>query len=206
MNRILISNLALFLLWNVDAQTAGTPQKVNPIYPSNVPTTALPPYDTATPKKCTDGWQSSSAYKLCTGGEVGTDPQNPRTCLLQNVTCQGTFTTSISVQPHQLANLTVCSGYLTIGDCPSSPPTPAQCLQNWKQSLAYQSNLCAADNFPNPTNPFQIVNDMCQFQMTCTDTDTGSKIDNGSLTYPPSDLSALQVCSGLLKTGPCKRK
>jgi len=151
---------------------------------------------TATQKKCDDGWKNSPAYKSnsCTGVQVGEDPSDRRTCLLQSATCNGKLNTPLSIQPHELSNLNVCSGYLRIGTCSSSSPTQQECQQSWEQSSAYKSNSCAG------TIQIDSSNNVCVLTMTCDGT------NNGSLTYTVSEVSGLNVCSGLLKTGVCKSK
>lgn len=151
---------------------------------------------TATQKKCEKGWQGSPAYKSnsCTGVQVGEDPSDRRTCLLQNATCNGTSNRPLSIQPHQFPNLNVCSGHLRLGACSSSSPTQQECQQSWEKSSAYKSNLCTG------TIQVDSVNNVCVLTMTC------DGINNGSLTYTVSEVSGLNVCSGLLKTGVCKSK
>lgn len=155
-------------------------------------------YATATQKKCDDGWKSSPASKVCTGS-AQEDPSDRRTCLLQNVTCKGVSNGVLSIQPHQFPNLNVCSGHLTIGTCSASAPTQKACQTQWDNNSA--SKVCSGSVGVDSSDPT-----LCQLTMKCKDTATGSQIDNGSLTYPLADVSALQVCDGLLKTGVCKSK
>jgi len=153
---------------------------------------------TATQKKCDDGWKSSPASKVCTGS-VQEDPSDRRTCLLQNVTCKGVSNGVLSIQPHQFPNLNVCSGHLTIGTCSASAPTQKACQTQWDNNSS--SKVCSGSVGVDSSDPT-----LCQLTMKCKDTATGSQVDNGSLTYPLADVSALQVCDGLLKTGACKSK
>jgi hypothetical protein len=149
-------------------------------------------HGTATQKKCDDGWKSSPASKVCTGS-VQEDPSDRRTCLLQNVTCNGVSNGSLSIQPHQFPNLNVCSDHLTIGTCSASAPTQQACQTQWDNNPASKS--CSGGVGVDPSDPT-----LCQLAMTCNGT------NNGTLTYSLSQIAQLQICDGLLKTGVCKSK
>jgi hypothetical protein len=156
---------------------------------------------TATETKCDkNGWEKSPASKYCKGATFEEDPYNRRTCYIKNAVCNGVPNGKISMQPHQFPDLNVCFNYLYVGACTDLAPLDLHCKQNWQQSSAFKSNACigTVNIDPYDTN-------MCLLKMTCIDINNKS-INNHTLTFTPSEVSQLNVCAGLLKTGVCKSK